>query len=160
MDKIITEAMRRALIRPIGKVDWSNSAFRKVKKEGKNAVADFGEFLYEEFSNQAGDAAKIIRKGHDVRTTKKKTEVKTAFKNKGGTYFFNQIYYKDAQTGKVKDWDTLAFVFVSPNKVEIYECPRPTDPSQDFRWNNGWSWNRSSPKSLSDKWTKVYEGFV
>jgi hypothetical protein len=156
VDSIISSAMQRALDRPKGKVDWSQSPYRDVKGE-KNAVGDFGEYVYQGWCNKEGDLAEIVRKYHDVKTVTKKTEVKTAFQNKSGTFFFNQIYYHNPETGEEKDWDTLAFVFVWPHRVEVWECSRPENPDEEFGKNNGYCWNKSSPNSLSKIWTKVYE---
>jgi len=158
-DLIVESAIKDALDRPEGKVDWTNSPFKPVKSAGKNAVADFGEFCFKHYSDSINDHARIIKKGHDVITkSNKKVEVKTAFKNKGGSFFFNQIYYQEPETGNNKDWDHLVFVFVEPFKIEMWQCKRPNNPEKHFRKNNGWSWNLSSSTKLDGNlWSKIYE---
>ena len=158
-DLIVESAIQDALIRPTGKVDWSNSPFLPVKLAGKNAVGDFGEFCFKHFSDFIHDNATIIKKEHDVVTkSDKKVEVKTAFKGKTGSFFFNQIYYQDPQTNKIKDWDHLVFVFVEPHRIEMWECKKPTNPEKHFTRNNGWCWNRSSSDKLDKQlWAKIYE---
>ena len=157
-DLIVESAIQDALIRPTGKVDWSNSPFLPVKLAGKNAVGDFGEFCFKHFSDFIHDNATIIKKEHDVITkSDKKVEVKTAFKSKAGSFMFNQIYYED-KSGNNKDWDHLVFVFVEPFKIEMWQCKRPDNPEKHFTINNGWSWSRSSSAKLDENlWSKIYE---
>jgi hypothetical protein len=149
---IVENAIKSASERSDGKVDWANSPFQAVRAAGKNAVADFGEFCFKNYSDHIKDPATIIRKGHDIITkSNKKVEVKTSFKTKSGSYFFNQIYYE-------KDWDHLVFVFVEPKRLEMWICERPNNPDEHFRRNNGWSWQRSSSGKLDKTlWTKIYE---
>ena len=157
-DLIIENAIKDALDRPEGKVGWTNSPFEPLINH-KNAKGDFGELCFKYYSDSINDHAKIIRKGHDVITkSNKKVEVKTAFKSKAGSFFFNQIYYEDQETGDNKDWDHLVFVFVEPFKIEMWQCKRPDNPEKHFRINNGWSWNRSSSAKLDENlWSKIYE---
>jgi hypothetical protein len=165
--KVIEEAIRATKEEVIiGKIDWSDSPFLDVKKLGKNSVAAFGEHLYDQQQKRMGLKSKVVRVEHDVIVGQnKKTEVKTAFQNKAGTFFFNQIRYflpeDHERAGEQKDWNHLAFVFVKPHSVEIWECERPSDPKRHFRWNNDWSWqgkNEGRGKKLCpDTWIKVYE---
>jgi hypothetical protein len=123
---------------------------------GKNAVGDFGEHCVNNLYNSLGVESSIVKKGHDVIAGQKKIEVKTAFRGKGGSFFFNQIYYEHQETSAVKDWDHLAFVFVSPNRIEIWECRRPDDPSLHFTKNNGWAWNKNSSRKLENIWKCIH----
>lgn len=158
MNKITEEAIRRAKIRPPTKVDWTASPFEEVYYKGKNAKGDFGEFLYQEFCTQIkGISADIIHKGHDIATPYQKVEVKTSFQNQSGGYWFNQIYYECPDTGVIKDWDTLVFVFVRPDGVEMWEASRPRNPDEEFKRNNGYSWCKSSPAKLSQKWSLIHK---
>lgn len=154
--RIIKEAIAKTLKnRPESKVDWSNSPFKDVKDAGKNAVGDFGENLY-----AFRVSGEVVKKGHDVLCSNppKKTEVKTAFRGKSRSFFFNQIYEKCPDTGNYKDWDTLSFVFVYPHSVEIWEAPREKlDFNLDFKANNGWSWSRTSPEKLPSYFVKIHE---
>lgn len=129
------------------KISWINSPLAPIK-ENKNAVGDFGEYLYK---NVLGNSATVIKKGHDVYVSDgSKVEVKTAFQGKSGSFFFNQIYAD-------KDWNKIAFVFVKPNEVEIWECNRnDLDFDVDFVLNNGYSWNKKDSSKLSQKWKKIY----
>jgi len=129
------------------KVDWSNSPLLPIKNK-KNSIGDFGETLYK---NVLGSSASIVKKGHDIYVSDgSKVEVKTAFQNTGNSFFFNQIYSE-------KDWNKIAFVFVKPNEVEIWECDRNNlNFDVDFIHNNGYAWNKSSSSKLSSAWTKVY----
>ena len=97
MRSIISESISDTLqARPSSKTDWSTSPFLKVRNAGKNAVGDFGEYCVRNYYNSIGVKSQIIKKGHDVIAGSKKIEVKTAFKNKSGSFFFNQIYYPSA----------------------------------------------------------------
>lgn len=157
MKTLISESITDTLrARPPSKTDWSNSPFLKVKMAGKNAVGDFGEFCVKNYYESLGVKSKIVKKGHDVIAGQKKIEVKTAFRGKGGSFFFNQIYYENQETFAVKDWDHLAFVFVSPERIEIWECERPDEPSRHFTKNNGWSWNKNDPRKLGNIWKCIY----
>jgi hypothetical protein len=129
------------------KVDWSNSQLLPIKRD-KNSIGDFGEILYK---NVIGSSATVVKKGHDVYVHDgSKVEVKTAFQNTGGSFFFNQIKSE-------KDWNKIAFVFVKPNQVEIWECDRNNlNFNVDFIHNNGYAWNKSSSSKLSSAWTMVY----
>jgi hypothetical protein len=129
------------------KVDWSNSPLLPIKRD-KNSIGDFGEILYK---NVIGSSATVVKKGHDVYVDDgSKVEVKTAFQNTGGSFFFNQIKSE-------KDWNKIAFVFVKPNEIEIWECHRNNlNFDVDFIHNNGYAWNKSSSSKLSSAWTKVY----
>jgi len=160
LDLITENAIRDTLAaRPPGKIIWKGSPFLHVKLASKNAVGDFGEWQFKHFSDSIGDAAQIIKKGHDVRTQSgKRVEVKTACQGKTGSFFFNQIYYTDPKTNIKKDWDHLVFVFVKPFCVEMWECKQPAEPADHFRINNGWSWRRNSSNKLDETiWTKIYE---
>jgi|TARA_R110002110_G_scaffold397029_1_gene612153 hypothetical protein len=142
---------------PPSRTDWTNSVFQSVKTAGKNSVGGFGEHLFRDWSESEGNNARIVRKGHDVLSGTEKVEVKTAFKSKAGSYFFNQIYYTHPETGAQKDWDHLVFVFVSPTGVEMWKCEKPPEPQKYFRRNNGWSWNRNSPSKLDNSiWKQIY----
>ena len=129
------------------KVDWSNSPLLPIKNM-KNSIGDFGETLYK---NVIGVSATVVKKGHDVYVEGgAKVEVKTAFQNTGGTFFFNQIYSN-------KDWNKIAFIFVKPNEIQIWECDRDKlDFNVDFIHNNGYAWNKSDSSKLSSAWTKIY----
>tara|TARA_R110001583_G_scaffold25238_1_gene91502 strand:+ start:1106 stop:2485 length:1380 start_codon:yes stop_codon:yes gene_type:complete len=145
-----------------GKISWEDSPFQEVKSLGKNSVAAFGEHLYNEYQKSVGLKSKVVRCEHDVLVSdSKKIEIKTAFQNKNGTFFFNQIRYHlpamHERAGEEKNWDTLAFVFVKPHRVEIWECPRPQDPENHFVWNNDYSWNKKDSDKLNSNWTCVYE---
>jgi len=157
MPTILQESIKHTLTnRRASKIDWSSSPLNAVKMAGKNAVGDFGEHCVRNFYDSIGVESQIIKKGHDVVAGSKKIEVKTAFQNKGGSYFFNQIYYEHQETSAVKDWDHLAFVFVSPNRIEIWECKRPDNPSLHFTKNNGWAWNKNSSHKLENIWKCIY----
>jgi hypothetical protein len=146
---------------PPSKTDWKDSEFLPVKTAGKNSVGGFGEHLFRDWSEAEGNEALIVRKGHDVLSGTEKVEVKTAFKGKAGSYFFNQIYYTHPETGAKKDWDHLVFVFVSPTGVEMWKCARPPSPQEHFRLNNGWSFNRTSTSSLDKSiWNQIYTAGV
>ncbi len=129
------------------KIDWSNSPLLPIKRD-KNSIGDFGEILYK---NVIGSSATVVKKGHDVYVDDgSKVEVKTAFQNTGGSFFFNQIKSE-------KDWNKIAFVFVKPNAVEIWECDRSNlNLDVEFRLNNGYAWNKGSPSKLSPAWKKIY----
>lgn len=143
--------------RPHSKVNWDNSRYLEVKNAGKNAVGDFGEELAYDFYLSQGVISEIIKRGHDVIGGVEKSEVKTAFQGKQGSYFFNQIYYEDPETGHRKDWDFLIFVFVAPQGIEMWKCHRPDNPRDHFTKNNGWSWNKNSPSKLNKSiWTKIW----
>ena len=123
---------------------------------GKNAVGDFGENLVHEWHKERGVTSAIIKKGHDVHSGEKKIEVKTAFESRMGTFWFNQIYYADPKTGVTKDWDCLIFVFVYPDRVELWEIERPENPEDHFNWNNGWSWQKKGSEKLDQsKWKMI-----
>lgn len=157
MKPLISESIEDTLRgRTQSKIDWSSSPFGKVKRAGKNAVGDFGEHCVNNLYNSLGIESRVVKKGHDVLAGEKKIEVKTAFQNKQGSFFFNQIYYEHQETSVVKDWDYLAFVFVSPNRIEIWECERPDDPSLHFTKNNGWAWNKNNSCKLRDIWKCIY----
>jgi hypothetical protein len=131
------------------KVDWSNSPLLPIKSDKNNCSAgDFGEILYK---NVIGPSATVVKKGHDVYVDDgSKVEVKTAFQGKDGSFFFNQIYSE-------KDWNKIAFVFVKPNAVEIWECDRNNlNFDVDFFDNNGYAWRKSSSSKLSSAWKKIY----
>ena len=152
-----------------GKIDWSQSIFLEVKELGKNSVGGLGEHLYDQYQKQVEqNLSQIIRSEHDVLIgTQKKVEVKTAFQNKQGGFFFNQIRYNlpsdHPRAGQPKDWTHLAFVFVKPDSFEIWECERPAVPEKHFRWNNDWSWNGTNAgrgkKLCTETWKRVY-GYV
>ena len=108
------------------------------------------------YYNSIGVKSQIIKKGHDVIAGSKKIEVKTAFKGKSGSFFFNQIYYEHQETSAVKDWDHLAFVFVSPERIEIWECERPNEPKLYFTKNNGWSWRKNNSCKLESIWKCIH----
>lgn len=157
MSTIISKSITDTLTnRPASKVDWNKSPLKEVKMGGKNAVGDYGEHVVKNYYRDAGIDSLIIKKGHDVLAGTKKIEVKTAFQGKAGSFFFNQIYYVDPNTGVDKDWTHLAFVFVRPDSVEIWECERPPNPEEHFNINNGWSWNKNDPKKLTSIWKKIY----
>ena len=125
---------------------------------GKNAVGDFGEYLVDEYYTSQGVDSVVVKCGHDVRCGDKKIEVKTAFENGKGGFFFNQIYYADVETHADKDWDHLIFVFVSPTKIELWECQKPENPTEHFNKNNGFCWHKSSSDKLDKSiWTKIAE---
>lgn len=150
--RIIKESIEKTLLdRPNSKVDWSNSPFLPVKNAGKNAVGDFGEHAYHLLGIKGGNLSSIVKKGHDVLVGNKKVEVKTSFQNKQGRFSFNQLY-------EHKDFTHIAFVFVWPNKIEVWECQRPIKFQQYFTANNGWMWSGSSPSKLDKTiWTKTHE---
>ena len=157
MHSIISESISDTLqARRLSKTDWGTSPFLKVRNAGKNAVGDFGEYCVRNYYNSIGVKSQIVKKGHDVIAGSKKIEVKTAFKNKGGSFFFNQIYYEHQETSTVKDWDHLAFVFVSPERIEIWECERPNEPELYFRKNNGWSWRKNNSCKLESIWKCIH----
>jgi len=161
--KVVTEAIQAVKdeVRK-GKINWDGSPFREVKDLGKNSVAAFGEHLYDQQQKRMGLKSKVVRREHDVLVSgNKKVEVKTAFQNKSGRFFFNQIRYHlpndHDRAGQEKDWDTLAFVFVKPYGIEIWETPRPKNPEHHFNWNNDYSWNRKDSHLLQPNWRKIYE---
>tara|TARA_R110001583_G_scaffold159508_1_gene311339 strand:- start:351 stop:857 length:507 start_codon:yes stop_codon:yes gene_type:complete len=158
IDEILKITIKETLEnRSVSKVDWTGSPFIKTKLEGKNAVGDFGENLIKNLYESQGKEAEIIKKGHDVLADNKKIEVKTAFQNKAKGFFFNQIYYEKYVENEIKDWDHLAFVFVSPFSIEVWECKRPKAPEEHFIKNNGWAWHKNSPSRLCGKtWKKTY----
>ena len=164
MDKILAEAIERTEKEAIpGKVDWSGSPFLRVKDLGKNAVGGFGENLYATIQESLGNSAQVVRAEHDVLVSTsggfKKVEVKTAFQSKSKSFFFNQIRLNHDKTEAPKDWDTLAFIFVEPHKIEVWEIDRANlNAREEFKWNNGWSWNRRSSQLLSSTWRKIYDG--
>lgn len=129
------------------KVDWSNSPLLPIKNM-KNSIGDFGETLYK---NVIGISATVVKKGHDVYVEGGvKVEVKTALQNTSGSFFFNQIYDN-------KDWNKIAFVFVKPNEIQIWECDRDKlDFNVDFIHNNGYAWNKSDSSKLSSAWIMIY----
>ena len=151
-------AIERTLTnRPLSKVDWTNSPYLPVKKAGNKAVGDFGEELTKELYEEHGLVGEIINHGHDVLGGTEKAEVKTSFRGKNGSYFFNQIYYENSETGCRKDWDFLFFVFVAPGGIEMWKCARPEIPADHFRLNNSWSWKKGSSDKLDKSiWTKVW----
>jgi hypothetical protein len=149
----ITDTLRA---RSPSKTDWLNSPFLEVKLAGITAVGDFGEFCVKNHYKSLGVDSRLVKNQHDVLAGTKKIEVKTAFQGKQGSFFFNQIYYESQETGVTKDWTHLAFVFVRPNRIEIWECERPDDPSLYFRKNNGWSWNKNDPRKLGEIWKCIY----
>jgi len=161
--KVISEAVRAVKDEvKESKVSWVGSPFQEVKSLGKNSVAAFGEHLYSEYQKSQGLDSKVVRCEHDVLVSgNKKVEIKTAFQNKSGGFFFNQIRYHlphdHDRAGEEKNWDTLAFVFVKPYRVEIWECPRPPDPENHFVWNNDYSWNKKDSDRLQSNWTCVYQ---
>jgi len=159
-DDVVQETIDETLgSRPLSKVDWSNSRYLSTKLEGKNAVGDFGENLIKNIYKRRGIECEIIKKGYDVLVGDRKVEVKTSFQNKNKAFFFNQIKEVDEETGKLKDWDHLAFVFVRPQSIEVWECKKPEKLHEHFKKNNGWSWRKSSSSGLCKKtWTRTYLG--
>ena len=166
--KVIEEAKKATKEEvTIGKIDWGDSPFLEIKELGKNSVGGFGEHLYNQYQKQIQiNQSKVVRVEHDVIVNQnKKVEVKTAFQNKSGGFFFNQIRYHlpedHERAGEQKDWTHLAFVFIRPHRVEIWECERPSDPKRHFKWNNDWSWNGKNEgrgnKLCTDTWRKAYE---
>ena len=158
VSNVVRETIKETIeSRPISKVDWSNSPYLSTKLEGKNAVGDFGENLIKNIYEQRGIKCEIIKKGYDVLVGDKKVEVKTSFQNKGKSFFFNQIKEVDEDTGKLKDWDHLAFVFVRPQSIEVWECKKPAKLCEHFKANNGWSWRKPTTDSLCRKtWTRTF----
>tara|TARA_Y100000034_G_C6777503_1_gene347256 strand:+ start:170 stop:673 length:504 start_codon:yes stop_codon:yes gene_type:complete len=158
VSNVVRKAQKMTLEgRPISKVDWSNSPYLPTKLEGKNAVGDFGENLIYSIYEERGIECEIIKKGYDVLVGDKKVEVKTSFQNKSKAFFFNQIKEVDEETGKLKDWDHLAFVFVRPQSIEVWECKKPEKLHEHFTKNNGWAWRKLSSDSLCKKtWVRTY----
>lgn len=157
MQKILEESAKKALessnnLESLEKWKPYPKLYEIKRDGGKNAVGDFGENLVQMFYEQQGMPSAIIKNGHDVfveniNPGKRKKEVKTAFWS-GNKYWFNQIYYENKDTGVVKDWQQLVLVFVKPGCIEVWECDRPENPEEHFRWNNGWSWQKAGPHKL------------
>jgi len=155
----VSETIRRTLQnRRPSRVDWTTSPYLEVYRAGLKARGDFGEELVVDwYTNQGILPSERINLGHDVLGGTEKAEVKTSFRGKNGSYFFNQIYYENSETGCRKDWDFLFFVFVAPAGIEMWKCTRPEIPAAHFRLNNSWSWKKGSSDWLDKSiWTKVW----
>ena len=168
MQQILKEAADKALessnhLDSLEKWKHYSKLYEIKRNGGKNAVGDFGENILNLYYLSKGIPSKIIKNGHDVFVQheipgKRKKEVKTAFWT-GSNYWFNQIYYKDKNTGINKDWQQIVFVFVKPGCIEIWECDRPENPEVHFKWNNGWSWQKAGPHKLDASVWKLVEKF-
>lgn len=123
-----------------------------LKEFGSNYdTGKFGEEIVKNYYNSIGKTVEVIHNNYDLLIDGvKKLEIKTAFMGLNETFWVNQIY-------EDKTWDHLAFVLVSYNKIEVWECARPAALGNYFKINNGWSWNGKINKLNKLIWTKIWE---
>jgi hypothetical protein len=132
------------------KVDWTGSPVQKYQPF-KNKKGSFGENLYAIVSG----GTVLHKDGSDVFYGESKVEVKTCFQNTSEDFWFNQIKPN-------KGWNKLAFVFVWPNRVEIWEINKNEivlgEDIDENSSSNGFSWRAKDSSRLSESanWKRIY----
>lgn len=102
--------------------DWEGSPNYLIKGMNASSKGQAGQDLVEYLAKSSGCSVYgAENKGHDLIIEETKVEVKTATSSSKGHYghifLINQIRPKH-------DFEWLVFVLITPNSLEVWQCPR------------------------------------
>ncbi len=102
--------------------EWEDSPNYLIKGMNSSTKGQAGQDLVEYLARESGCSVYgAENKGHDLIIEETKVEVKTATSSAKGDYGYvfliNQIRPKH-------DFEWLVFVLITPNSLEVWQCPR------------------------------------